>query len=163
MPEQDRTETLERLLDRQLSWVTAANERIGTPMALATGMLGVLAALSPGRACQWTCAPGAFAAASAAGLLYSLVCCSLAVFPRTKAPHDSMVYFGGIAARDRSALVESLLERSDKDHLQDLAQQVHVNAQIAATKFRWVQRAMLALLLSVPPWLVALLLLYDRS
>lgn len=156
-----RIETLDRLLDRQLAWVAAANDRITTPLSLSTAMLGVIAALAPTRAAEWTLLQGLFAAFTALGLLSCLACCALAIFPRTAAPHDSLVYFGGISGRDRAVFSADVARRTPAEHAQDLAQQVHVNASIAQAKFRWVQRAIFVLILSVPAWLGALCLLYQ--
>lgn len=156
-----RIETLERLLDRQLAWVAAANDRIATPLSLSTAMLGVIAALAPTKAAEWTLLQGLLSALAGLGLLSCLACCALAIFPRTAAPHDSLVYFGGITTRDRDAFAAEVARRTPSEHIADLGQQVHVNASIAQAKFRLVQRAILVLILSVPPWLGALSLLYQ--
>ena len=161
IPDDRRLEALDRLLDRQLAWVAAANERITTPLTLATAMLGVSAALAPSKASEWTLLQGVLAGFSTLGLLTCLGCCSFAVFPRTAAPHDSLVYFGGVASWERAKFVTEALRRSVTEHAQDLAQQVHVNATIAQTKFLWVQRALFVLIVSVPAWLGALCLLYQ--
>ena len=42
-----------------------------------------------------------------------------------------------------------------ESYLEDLIQQVHINAQIAAMKFGWVKRATMLLFASLAPWTVA--------
>jgi len=163
MDEERRIAVLEGSLDRHLGWIAAANDRTSTAVTLALAMLGVLAAVSPTQMNRWTCAQGFFAATAAIDLLACLVMCALAVFPRTTPPYDSLVFFGTVAKTTREQFEQAVRSLSEPSYLGDLAGQVHVNAIIAATKFRWVQNALRALFLAIVPWAAAVYLLYGAS
>lgn len=162
--DQDRRITaLEGSLDRHLGWISSANDRTSTAVTLALAMLGILAAVSPNQMDKWTCAQALFAGIAAITLVACLFMCLLAVFPRTTPPYDSLVFFGTIAKKSHAEFEQAARGYSASDYLGDLTRQVHVNAIIAATKFRWVQNAMRALFLAVVPWVAAVYLLYGAS
>jgi len=157
----ERIRFLEANLDRQLSWIRATDSKLALAFALNTGMLGVLAAVSPKQACAWDVAPAIFASFAAAFALASLVCLTFASFPRTEGPRGSLVFFGGIAQRTATQFKEAVAALSDESYIDDLANQCHRNAEIANRKFSWVQRAFICLYLAVPPWGLAVFLLYN--
>lgn len=162
MNDEDRRNYIESELGRLLSWISAADAKTSTIFAFATVMLGVLAALVP-SAQEWVAGTAAWAAIAAVFLVVSLILSTFAAFPRTTGPKGSMVYFQGIASRkadDFSATVEKM---TSTEYLEDLARQCHRNAEIAAAKYTWVRRAMIALYLGVIPWLVAVYHLYQQS
>ena len=111
----------------------------------------------------WDKAPAIFASLAAALGVASLLSATLATFPRTKGPKDSFIYFGGIAERTLDQFRESVSTMTSDSYVSDLAAQCHRNAEIATAKFLWVQRALCCLYLSVPPWALALWLLYART
>ncbi len=156
-----RIETLEKVLDRQIAWIESANTRTATAITLATAMLGVLAALSPAKGLPWTWLQCLFVGLSVLSLLLCLLMCVLAVFPRTKGPEDSMIFFGPIARRDRKDFIAAAKTLTAEEYSLDLAAQVHINAQIAKTKFRWVHWAMRAFFVSILPWVVAVYFFYQ--
>ncbi|TFH58738.1 MAG: hypothetical protein E4G91_09330 [Candidatus Zixiibacteriota bacterium] len=154
---------LERNLSRQITWISVADSKISFVFAVNTAMLGVLAAVSPKVAIGWDVAPAIFAAFAAAFGLASLLFLSFASFPRTKGPKNSLIYFGGIAQRDVNQFKQATCEMTLDSYIEDLSAQCHRNAEIAERKFIWVQRALIALYLSVPPWCVAVYLLYNAQ
>jgi len=157
----ERIRFLETNLGRQLSWIRAADSRAALAFALNTGMLGVLAAVSPKQATAWGVAPAILASFAAAFALASLVCLTFASFPRVEGPRGSLVFFGGIAQRTTAQFKEAVTALSDESYIDDLANQCHRNAEIASQKFSWVQRAFVCLYLAVPPWGFAIFLLYN--
>ena len=164
MNDLERAAFLESNLVRQLAWIAAADSKSPFIFALDTAILGFLAAVSPKSTDAWSAAPAFFATFTAIFGLASLLFLSFAAFPRTKGPKDSLIYFGDIAQRDTTQFAEAVFRLSHETHLADLAAQCHRNAVVASLKFKWVQRALVALYLSVPPWVSAFLLLYgDKS
>ncbi len=157
----ERIRFLETNLGRQLSWIGAADSRSALAFALNTGMLGVLAAISPKQATAWAVAPAVFASFAVVFALGSLVCLTFASFPRVDGPRGSLVFFGGIAQRTAEQFKEAVNVLSDESYVDDLANQCHRNAEIANRKFSWVQRAFVCLYLAVPPWGLAIFLLYN--
>src|SRR3954467_9109350 len=92
-------ETCEANLARQLGWIAAADSKTGFVFALATAMLGFLAAAAP-RHGQWTPEGVTTSVLASGALLISIGCLSAAVFPRTRGPKLSNIFFGAIANRD---------------------------------------------------------------
>ena len=157
----NKTELLQAVLNRQLSWIGAADTRIGLILPVATVMLSVLAALSP-DACDWTKLSAIPSAISAILLCSSIVFVAIGSFPRTSGPKGSVIYFGGIASRDSKQYLETINSLSEETLLEDLTNQCHRNAQIAEHKFSWVKKGMIALFLSVVPWVLSVYFLYSN-
>lgn len=154
----DQVRLQEQALDRLLDWIRAADTKTSTIMAIDTGMLGIVIALLPASksgdvtTLSWV-GVGCFT------LALSLTLCAVATFPRIKGPQNSLVYFEGIAARTPAEYARAVESRSSRDYLADLTAQCHRNAEIAATKYRNVQRSILCLLVGIGPWLAALFVL----
>ena len=163
MNDNERIGFLEGNLARQLSWIGAADSKTAFAFAVNTAMLGLLAAVSPKVVNGWMLAPAIFAAFAAALSLASLLFLSLASFPRTKGPKRSLLFFGSIAQRDVGQFTEAACQISAEAYVDDLCMQCHRNAEIADRKFTWVQRAFVALYLSVVPWCLAVYLLYNST
>ncbi len=161
MSDIDQVNFLEANLTRQLGWIAAADSKVSFAFAVDTAMLGVLAAVSPRTGSAWGVAPAICAAFAVALGLATLVLLSFASFPRTRGPKSSLVYCAGIAQRDVDQFRDAVAQLSLESYTVDLAAQCHRNAEIASRKFLWVQRALISLYLSVLPWGVAILLLYN--
>ena len=157
----ERIHFLEANFDRQLSWIRAADSRLTLAFALDTGMLGVLAAVSPLQPTSWSIASAIFASFAAAFAVASLVCVTFASFPRVQGPLGSLVFFEGISHRTAPQFKEAVIALSDESYIDDLANQCHRNAEIASRKFSWVQRAFVCLYLAAPAWGLAIFLLYN--
>ncbi len=155
----ERTQFLEVNLSRQLEWIRAADTRIALVLPLATTMLGVLAILSP-KPTAWPFLAAIASSFAAFFLVMSLTFSAFAAFPRTKGPKGSLIYFDGIISRDVGQYANDVSEIDEATYFQDLASQVHVNAQIAGRKFFWVTRSMACLFISALPWLIGVYELY---
>ena len=156
----ERVRILEETLDRLLSWIGAVDSRIQTTLAVAIAMLGVIAAKAPTPSLWWSGA-GSFFLLSFGVLLVSASMTIFAVFPRLSGHHDSLIYFGSVAGLPEGTFAERSRNMTVESYLADLEHQCYRNAQIAAHKFAWVQRSMIALIFAVPTWLVAVYLLYG--
>ena len=159
-PRMDNVELIGKILDRQLTWIAAADSRATLIVPLSTAMLGALAAIAPGSA-EWSVGAGISASFAVVFLFLSLLFCAFTSFPRTDGPRGSLVYFGGIASKDTDSYVEELLSCNPTDLQRDLALQCHVNAEIASKKFSWIKRAMGCLLGSIAPWAYSVFLIYQ--
>lgn len=153
---------LETSLDRQLRWIGAADTRISLILPLATAMLGTLAALSPSYA-SWHVGLAICSSAAAGLLVLSIIFVALACFPRTEGPKGSTVFFGGISNLSIEQFQHSMKGMTTEQYETDLILQCHRNAEIAAAKFRWVQKALAFLLLAALPWAISIFLLYVAS
>ena len=153
------TTQLEQNLSRQITWIAAADAKTSFVFGFATAMLGLLAAAAPTYG-KWTVAGVAWSIGAAALLLCSLGNLALAVIPRTVGPKLSNIFFGGISTRSIDSFRVDLISLDHEGYLEDLIQQVHINAQIAAAKFTWVKRATIFLFLSLGPWVVATYFLF---
>lgn len=151
---------LQDSLSRLLGWISAAESRISMIFAIDTAMLGLLSVLVP-TSSGWSCWVMTISIITAMCLLISLLFLVFSSFPRTKGPKRSLIYFGGISERDLDSFKQEIVQLSDDQYLTDLIAQCHKNAQIAQKKYRWIQRSMVALYLSIVPWLLSILLLYQ--
>lgn len=162
MQTERRIELLETTLERQLGWIAASDAKAGFIFGISTAMLGLLASAAPAYG-RWTALGVMLAVIASLPLLGSLACVVCTIFPRTKGPSLSVVYFGGIA---RGTVVDF---RTDMQNLtaeayeEDLIQQCYVNATYAGRKYRWVKIASVLLAVSVAPWLLATYVLFRDA
>lgn len=161
--EKERIATAQWILERNLAWIAAAEIKIAAIVAINTAMLGALgAAFSAADAntrTEW-----AYLTTVVATFLigFALFCAGMCVLPRTKGPEQSVVFFVPIAKMDGQDFVDRFKNVADGDLLDDLADQVHRNAEIAVVKFTWVKRAMWGSFLAVLPWVGAIALLVRK-
>lgn len=160
MEQPERVRTLEETLDRLLGWIGAVDSRIQTTLAVAIAMLGVIAAKAPAPSLWWSAA-GVFFLLGFGALLVSASMTFFAVFPRLSGHHESLIYFGSIASLSEGTFAQQSRSMTVESYLADLEHQCYRNAQIAAHKFGWVRRSMIALFCAVPIWLIAVYLLYG--
>lgn len=153
------TERLEASLGRQLSWVAATESRIALIVPLSTALFGTVAIKysSFSKVCSWVQVAPWLALAL---LSASIVCATIAIFPRTRGSQNSQIFFGGIANQSSERFTEVVEDTSEEEYRRDLAEQVHINARIAATKFSWIKRAMILMLLAFLPWSFSVANLY---
>lgn len=163
MEQKDRITLLEANLGRQLQWITWSDTKSGFIFTLAAAMVGLLAAVAPDKAAEWSTAQAVSASFAIVASAAALLCLSLAAFPRTDGPKGSFVYCGGIAQREEAEFCQDIVTVTGEEYAQDLARQCHRNAAIACEKFKWVQRALIALYLAVAPWALAVWLLYSET
>lgn len=159
----ERVAFLEATLTRQLHWIDVADSKVTFGFAVNTTMLGVLAAMTPASSAGWSTVPAICASFAIAFELAALLFLSFASFPRTLGPKGSLLFFGGITQRNPDQYKQAVQSLSVKAYTNDLSEQCHRNAEIAAKKFSWVQRALTCVYLSVPPWGLSLWLLYDAT
>ena len=96
-------------------------------------------------------------------LLGSLACVVFTIFPRTKGPKYSVVFFGGVARGTVDDFRAEMQSLSDETYEEDLIQQCHINALYAGRKYYWVKFASILLATSVLPWLIAAYLLFRDA
>ena len=158
--EDDRIRFAETCLDRQISWVSAADGKTSSVFAFCTLMLGTIAALAP-EPQGWSCIAVTVSLLAASFLIISLLFLAVATFPKTSGPTGSLVFFKGISDRKPSDFIATFNEVSTEEFLNDLLNQCHRNAEIASAKYSWVKRAMVMMYCSVPPWIASIYLLYQ--
>jgi len=161
MEKRDRVTLLESNLERQLHWIQTADNKAAFAFGMSAAMLGLLAAIAPNSTREWATIPAVLASFAVVLNVAALLFLSFATFPRTTGPKGSLIYCGTIAERNVDQFSDAIRSLSADEYLLDLSAQCHRNAEIAALKFKWAQRAMLALYFAIAPWVVALWLLYD--
>lgn len=154
-----RVEILETSLSRQLGWIAAADAKTGFIFAIATAMVGLLASAAPAYG-SWTALGVTLAIVATAGLLGAIAAVLVAVFPRTKGPKPSLVFFGGISSRNIDGYRKDMTELTEEAYEADLIEQSYINARIAAVKYRWVRVASVLLAASLVPWILAAYVLF---
>lgn len=155
-------ENLQYILDKQLSWIAAADSRLSLVLPLSTAMLGSLAVYATGPN-SWTLIAGIPAAFAILFLCLSVIFSACASFPRTTGTKGSLVFFDGIISRDLDQFRSSVKAAQKSDLIDDLVQQCHINAQIASAKFTWVKRGMASMLIAMLPWSFAMYQFYGMK
>lgn len=147
------------LLELQLGWVRAAETRLSFILPASTAMMGLLASKLQWAGddtwylgCTWT---SRLSCLTLAVLLYSLFCVWRGMRPQTRGPKGSKIFFGGIAELDASEFTAEAEADVASAALKDLLSQIHRNAEIAVHKYLWMKRAMDALLIGTPLWIVS--------
>jgi len=159
----ERLTVAQWVLERNLAWIAAAEVKVGIVVAIDTAMLGgIAAALSASNpaASSWWIYLLTLIAVGALGI--AIICAAMSIMPRVSGPARSLLFFGRIAEMDSSEFRNQFSQVSDDELLEDLANQIHRNAQIAKTKFRWVRNSMGWSFLSIIPWFVAITVLVKK-
>jgi hypothetical protein len=156
----NKLDLLDKILARNIAWIAAADSKAAMLFAIDSAMLGVLAALVPTTS-AWTIWASVIAVLATLALLVCAVLIVWTLWPRIKGPQDSLIFFLGISARSSEAYCDAVLSGSDEATTRDFALQCHRNAQVAAEKFKLIRAAMVAMIIAVPLWLVAIYVLYQ--
>jgi len=156
--EADRLKVAQWILDKNLTWIAAADSKVGFIVGVNTAMLGGLAA-AVSKATHLTAWPTVFLLLATGAETVAILCAATAVLPRVDGPKRSFVFFGKIAEFDRAEYQERIRRCSDSDLLDDIAAQIHRNAEIATHKHGLVRKALWWSFLSGLPWIVAVAML----
>ena len=161
MDEKNLVHLLEANLGRQLHWIASCDSKGAFIFTLNAAMAGLLASVAPDHISAWTTGQAVSASFAITACSASFICLSLAAFPRTDGPKGSLVYCGGVAQREQEQFVAEIQKASLSGYAEDLAIQCHRNASIACEKFKWIQRALMALYCAVAPWALSVWLFYG--
>lgn len=140
------------VLERQIHWIASADSKLTIigPLPLAMMTFSLIDLDTRLIVINWQDAP---LLVSTACLFLSMLFSALSLSSRLNGPSESNIYFKTIGERELSNFVNDVLKETEEQHLTDLAQQVHINAQIATEKHKNITRAILMLVIAVPFWL----------
>lgn len=155
-----KLDLLDRILTKNLAWISGADTKGTLLFAVDSGMLAVMAALVPPMN-LWTISAAVFAALALIGLIASVGFIVFAALPRLDGPRNSLIYFGGIASHDEDQYVKKIMDGITEELLADFARQCHRNAEIAKTKYGMVRKAIVCTFSSLPVWLIGVWLMYP--
>jgi hypothetical protein len=155
MNDDERIRIAECNLSRLLDWVGRIDAKSSVVLGIDTAMLGVLAGLAPPPH-LWTLSTGILTALGTALPVASLCCVYVVNYPQTKGPATSLNFFGGISRRSFREYSEAFMKCSTADHLSDVLEQCHRNAEIVSRKFSALKWAYRMLLVGVLPWVACL-------
>jgi len=158
--DKQRIEFAKWQFERTLHWIATADAKVGVVVALVTAMLGGLAAAFAASDAAERTAWTYLAALSAAGTLFmAIFCAGMAAIPRTRGPLQSLIFFVRIKEHTIEEYVKNIERLTEKQLLDDLARQIHRNAQIAGDKHSWVRKSLLWSFWGAIPWAVAIVML----
>jgi len=162
--DKERLQTAQWVLERNLTWIAAAEVKVGVIVAIDTAMLGGLgASFSATDEVTRTAWAWLFTIGAVIALGSALFCVAMAMLPRVNGPEKSLLFFGRVGACADVDYVERFKKATDAEFLEDWAAQIHRNAQIACDKFSWVRMSMWWSFLSVMPWFAAIVTLLRTS
>lgn len=151
----ERIETARWILERNLEWISAAESKVGFVVAIVTAMIAGLAAAYSDADKVSTLGAGTSAGAVFLCML-SIVSAASCVRSRTDGPPLSLVFFSRIVEMNSREYVERLSTATEDELLEDLARQIHRNAQIAKEKHAWASTAMNLAFWAAPFWALAI-------
>jgi hypothetical protein len=157
----ERLQTTQWLIERQLGWITAADAKIAVVVAIDTAMVAALAAAytSAEAVSPWATA---LSIGAAALVVVAMACAAMSLLPRTSGPQSSLLFFGTIANSPAADYVAAITDATADQLQADFALQVHRNAEIAAVKHHWVRRSVGWSFLAALPWAFAIGLLVRQ-
>jgi Family of unknown function (DUF5706) len=160
MNEAERIRIAECNLSRLLDWVGRVDAKSSVVLGVATAMLGVLASVAPAPH-LWTRYTAVLAVLGAVCPIVSLCCVYFVNYPQTKGSGTSLNFFGGISKHTFREYETAFMNSTVADHLRDVLEQCHRNAEIVNSKFSSLKWAYRSLVVGVIPWMVCLY--YFRS
>lgn len=162
MDREGRVEHLRWLLERELHWVASADVKAGGLIAAYMALVAIAASILIESA---TPSPAAKILFGISGLLMvPAFGFALSVFfPRTKANHDSLIFFGEIAKRSAAEFHERLQALDSQVIELDLSNQIHINAVIADCKHHHARCSIAIGGFSLAAWLVAVVTLASST
>jgi len=93
-----KNDVLEQNLSRLLNFISSAETKIAPIFVISTSMLAIFMALIP-SASEWNDKLIALTIFTVVPLAVSLLLLLVSIFPQTKGPKMSMIYFEGIISR----------------------------------------------------------------
>ena len=162
--EHERLEAAYRNLDRVIQWIGNADSKAGALVTAESLLFGLgVATLSAqvhtlfaGGVVERVAAFAFVAAVACFGISFFRVLAVLA--PDVRQREESLFFFGSIAALSRGEFERRAKELAPETIEQELLSQTHINAGIAAQKFRNLRAASITLMLSLGLVLVFLVL-----
>jgi hypothetical protein len=150
------------ILERNLSWIATADVKAGVIITLNIAMLGGLATIVNSVKFVSSWAWVFIAIAASLGVLstnFTAAC----LLPRLDGPEKSLIFFGKITDLDRSDYINVLAKVTDQDYFEDLAEQIHRNAEISMTKHMYVKKATIIAFISAVAWVLSILILVIQN
>jgi hypothetical protein len=92
------------------------------------------------------------------GVLLSVYAAFMIILPRLKSSREeSVVFFGDVARHELRPFVAKYNKLTKKDYVQHLIRQIHATSLIANTKFQYVRRMSIGVMLQIIAWLLFML------
>ena len=163
LDEKERLDFAKWVLERNLSWIAAAEVKVGVIVTIDMAMLGGLAAaFGTLKAGERTAAVCLGTLVPAVLIAIAIICAGISIYPKVGGPLYSLLFFGRIAQIDKEDYSAKFRQATEGELLNDLTAQIHRNAEIAASKFEWVKKSMFWSFISVLPWISAIAFLVKR-
>jgi len=151
-------EYLENTLNKQLDWISAADNKVGAYFSICTAMLGFHFYLFTTVKClsiiQWV----VFILATIF-LLLSILFLLFVSYPRLNSPKPSMIYFGEIIKNTEAEYSIKMSSLQNQEIINDYKTQIYRNAEIANLKYKYLKLSSLCIYISLLPWLISIIIL----
>lgn len=155
-----RLETAQWVFERQISWINAADVKVGVIVALVLALLGGLASAfnisEPDCRRWWTYV---LIGVTTLFLVLALCYAARALNPKTDGPSESLLFFGPISKKAVTHYQEQFSSATEEALLLDWTKQIHRNAFIACEKYKSVKLSMRFSFLAAVPWSAAVFFL----
>ena len=150
------------ILERNLSWINAADAKIAAITTINLAMLTVLATIyfPSSSKSAWAVLMSAVAFLF---VVLSLMFVWFVVMPRISGPDKSNIFFGKIAEVSPDEFCENFSKLTSDKFLVDLMDQIHINSKIANQKHKFVRKAYFSTMFSLLPWLSSIVMLKGMA
>ena len=154
---QYKAQAAEKNLDRIIEWVSRCDNKFSIILGIDTGMLGVLAVFTIPLS-DWSLCIVIATIITILTLGTSLAFIIMGIYPRTKGPSKTLLYFDSISKYSLIEYKQRFTEITIDKYLNDLLEQCHRNSEIVSKKFKRLKVAFLFLIIGVLPWAIAIYL-----
>ncbi|MFV5585378.1 Pycsar system effector family protein [Acinetobacter oleivorans] len=142
------------LLDKQLTWISNGDIKIGAIVTLNLAMLAGLAAFFNAKDALFLL--DILYTITAISIIVGICFCKMGFKPKFSPPNESNIFFGTIIKKDLTAFIQEIDNLTKEDFSKDLANQVHRNAHIACIKYQYLSKATLTLVITSILWAVTI-------
>jgi len=144
-------EKAELNLKRHLDWISRYDTKISFITVVSIAMLGLIIDRSSNFQ-NWDLYIILILIITALLLLASLLFIYLGQYPAVRSRNNSLIFFKTIAHIKVDEFIKKFKEISEKDYLDDILFQIHINAEILAKKYLYFKISLIFLLIAVIPW-----------
>jgi hypothetical protein len=148
------------VFERHLHWIGAVETKTAAIVSIDVAMMATLGVafceLAPGDRPAWAILISLVAGVA---LALSIGQAAAAVWPQTKGPDTSLIFFGKVAKLSAETYKAQFVNASDTELLEDCVAQIHCNAKIACAKYGRVAASLKLAFISIPFWLMAIWML----
>lgn len=160
MNSEEKYKKIENILNRTIEFINSCDTKASIIITLVGILMTVLPTIFVGdviriknsdiQLCnRWCIAYFVIAGVSMVFMIIIMIMLIVVLFARTQNKRNSKMFFGNISKKELSEYEEEMVRLNDDELFSDLIQQIHNNSIICDKKFRYFNKALVLLLVSI--------------